>query len=177
MAALAMAPLRHEAQSACLPRPLSSRQTFFFKFIYRGLGIAGFGATTLLAFAGAFDGYAAVRALPQLKWLRLAGRIVAAPLLFSTKAGLKEVRMDARLLYVPEFRHEIAVPATAIESVQGRRWLHLHPVTVTFRTPTAMGRAIAFMPVGRVFSALTGHPVVDELRRAVADARDRGGQP
>ncbi len=154
-----------------LPRQLSSGQTLYFKFVQPVLGIAGFGAATLLAFAGALDDSAIARAVPHLKWLLLAGWLGATPLLLATNAGLKRVRLDAHTLYVSNFRDEIAVPVSEIESVLERRWLRLHPVTIKFRTATPMGRAITFMPVGRMFGFLTGHPVVDELRRAAAHAR------
>jgi hypothetical protein len=65
-----------------------------------------------------------------------------------------------------EFRREITVPLSAIESVTENRWVNIHPVTVHFRVPTEFGDKITFMPVQHVFLFWRSHPVVQELRSA-----------
>jgi hypothetical protein len=72
------------------------------------------------------------------------------------------------MLYISNFRKEIPVPLSAVESVTENTWINIRPVTICFRVETAFGRTIKFMPEFRslFLSPWTSHPVVDELRRA-----------
>jgi len=74
------------------------------------------------------------------------------------------------LLHVSNFRKEIVVPLTFIESVTENRWINVHPVTIHFRGETEFGRKISFMPKARMMFFRSSHPVVGELRRMVEPA-------
>ena len=84
--------------------------------------------------------------------------------------GLKAVSMDKDFLYVSDAANESSIPLSSIASVTENRWMSSHPITVTFRTPTAFGPEITFTPQPRVTFSLTGyqpsHPVVARLKNA-----------
>jgi hypothetical protein len=53
--------------------------------------------------------------------------------------------------------------------------INIHPVTIVFRSETAFGSQIVFMPESRWFGFWSSHPVVEEIQNAVA--RAVGGGP
>jgi hypothetical protein len=142
---------------------LSSRLTFITKTIFPAFWIAGFGALTALFWVG--------RGLQaETGWLFLTAWIAGTLSFLWWCIPLKKVRVDGNALYVSNFRKEIVVPLTFIESVTENRWINVHPVTIHFRGDTEFGRKISFMPKSRVMFFWSSHPVVDELRRMVAAA-------
>ncbi len=159
------------------PRQLSSRQTVLFSRVVPALAFAVFGGLAALAVAGALEPLVTWLGLPSLPWLLLALWLVAAPLTFAVYGDLKHVRLDAQRLYVADGHREIAVPLASIGSITERRWHRLQPITVTFRAPTPLGRAIRFMPPRRLGGFFTPHPVAEELRRAVRAALERTASP
>jgi hypothetical protein len=142
---------------------VSSRLTFFTKAIFPACWIAGFGGG--VAFIWASTGLP-----PETRWLFLAAWIAGALSFWWWCMPLKRVRVSGGQLYVSNFRKEIVVPLTSIESVTENRWINVHPVTVHFRGDTEFGRKISFMPKTRVMFFWSSHPVVGELRRMVAAA-------
>ena len=145
---------------------LSSRLTFITKAIFPGCWIVGFGAITAF--------YWASRGLPaETGWLFLAAWTAGALSFWWWCIPLKRVRIDGGNLYVSNFRKEIVVPLTFIESVTENRWVNVHPVTVHFRGDTEFGRKISFMPKARVMFFWSSHPVVGELRRLAAATGSR----
>ena len=142
---------------------LSSRLTFITKTIFPACWIVGFGAITAFFWAS--------RGLPaKTGWLFLAAWTAGALSFWWWCVPLKRVRVGDGALYVSNFRKEIVVPLTFIESVTENRWINVHPVTVHFRGDTEFGRKISFMPKSRVMFFWSSHPVVGELRRMVAAA-------
>ena len=142
---------------------LSSRLTFITKTVFPACWIVGFGAVTALFWAGS-----GLRA--ETGWLFLFAWIAGAISFLWWCIPLKKVRVDGDELHVSNFRKEIVVPLTFIESVTENRWVNVHPVTIHFRGDTEFGRKIAFMPKARVMFFWSSHPVVGELRRMVAAA-------
>ena len=100
---------------------------------------------------------------------------IAAVTLLSWWYGvrLKRVRMDDRVLYISNYRTEIAIRLSNVADVTEIRWINLCPVTIRFRSKTEFGSQIVFIPTMRLFSFLS-HPVVDEIRSAVARATEAG---
>jgi hypothetical protein len=148
---------------------LSSRLTFITKTIFPTCWIVGFGAITAFFWTG--------RDFPaETGWLFLAAWTAGALSFWWWCIPLKKVGVCGGDLTISNFRKEIVVPLTFVESVTENRWVNVHPVTIHFRGDTEFGRMISFMPKSRVMFFWSSHPVVGELRRMVA-AAPTGSRP
>src|SRR5205814_655473 len=98
-------------------RTLSSAQTFLMKVIFPVVWIAGFGLGTLALWFDALCGPAGERAPPEMKWQFLGAWVAGSSFILWGCAGLKKVRIDHKFLYVSNYRREIVVPLSSIESV------------------------------------------------------------
>jgi hypothetical protein len=78
--------------------------------------------------------------------------------------------MDAKALYISNYMTEITVPLTNVAEVTGSRWSNTHDVTIRFHTQTEFGPKIVFIPKSQLFLIGRPHPVVAEIRSAVARA-------
>lgn len=141
-------------------RTISSRQTFFAKFVLPVLWISTFGAAALAVSFGAIVG----NMPPQAAWIFLGLWALGTTMFLSLFAPLKKVTIAAHSLVISNYHREIAVPFTEIERVTENRWFNYHPVTVHFRHQTELGRTITFMPKVRPFLFWRSHPIVAELR-------------
>jgi hypothetical protein len=149
---------------------LSSLQTFYMKFVFPivWIGLFTAGTVTLLA-ASNLDPDAAF-----LKWLFPAVTVVGAVFLWWACMRLKRVRMDDHALYISNYVSEIVVPLRDVAEVTENRWINIHPVTIKFRRETDFGSQIVFMPKVRWFAFFSSHPVVADIRNAVARAVGNG---
>jgi hypothetical protein len=110
-------------------------------------------------------------------WIFLAAWLAGIVFILWICADLKRVRMDQDTLYISNFRREIAVPLSEIDSVAENRWINIHPVAIVFRHPTELGGRITFMPTVRMFELTWApHPVVAQLRMAAYMKRFREGE-
>ena len=104
---------------------------------------------------------------PQVLWHLLPILLVGVVgfLVFSVR--LKVVRMDDEALYVSNYRKEIRVPFSEVESVGG--WFTKRLVTIHFRMETEFGRKVSFMPELRWFDldVFGPHPIIAELEDAI----------
>ncbi len=153
------------------PRMISSRQTFFAKFVLPTLWIGIFGAVTLALWLGLFWGSQMSGPPLPLKWTFLAVLLVGGTIFLRTTARLKRVRIDGDTLLISNYRTEIRVPVSDIVDVTENRALNHHPVTITLRHETEFGRTITFMPKVRPFLLWRSHPVVPELRELASGHR------
>jgi hypothetical protein len=155
---------------------LSSRETFIMKVLLPILWIGGFAAATvsLFLFPDAWHGADGGAPDPGMKWTFLAITSVGALFIWWTSIRLKRVRMDDHALYISNYAKEIVVPLANVVEVTENRWINIHPVTVVFHAETEFGSRIVFMPKVRWFAFWSSHPVVDDIRRAVARATGRG---
>ena len=157
------------------PRTLSSAETLLMKFVFPPLWIVGcaFVTATLFFYPGFW--HPADSGLPAglMKWFFLVATVVGARYVWAWYVPIKRVRMDDTMLYISNYSTEIAVPLADVAGVSEKRWLRLHPVTIEFRTETAFGPQIIFMPRLRLFGFWFSHPVVEEIRAAVARATGR----
>lgn len=87
---------------------------------------------------------------------------------------MKRVRVDRGMLYVSNYRKEIALPLNTVERVGENRWINIHPVTLYFRRPTDLGSKIVFMPRTRMMALWRSHPVVGEIKRMITLAAAEG---
>ncbi|HET7876704.1 MAG TPA: hypothetical protein VFN71_14370 [Methylomirabilota bacterium] len=154
-----------------MPHELSSRLTIAFKFVVPALWITLVGLATAAMFVISF----AVRppAPPEIKWLMLAVWIGASTFIWWMCCRLKRVCVDGATLHISNYFREDRVPLASITAVRENRWVNIRPVTVEFRTPTAFGQRIVFMPRVCWFLFWRPHPVALELRALVAEARRR----
>jgi hypothetical protein len=87
--------------------------------------------------------------------------------------GLKRVALDDGDLRISDYRREIVVPLREVEAVEQKRF-GIHAVVVRFARDTEFGRRVLFFPKGRRPAFTWTHPMVDRLRHAVAEAKQRG---
>jgi len=155
---------------------LSSRETFIMKVLFPILWIGGFAAATvgLFLFPDSWHGAEGGAPDPEAKWTFLTITIVGALFIWWTCIRLKRVRMDHHALYVSNYAKDIEVPLANVAEVTENRWINIHPVTLVFHAKTEFGSRIVFMPKVRWFAFWSSHPVVDDIRRAVARATGRG---
>ena len=128
---------------------LSSGLTFFYKYVFSTIWIAGFGAGTvaLLMARPAPDGLMFVVAL-----------IFGSLFILLRVAPLKKVTATEHGLLVSNYRVEVLIPYAQIEDVLG--WNRI--ITVRLRSPGPFGKRFAFMPYGAfVFG---DHPAATFLR-------------
>jgi hypothetical protein len=148
-------------------RRLSSRLTFFDKFVVPLFWIGGFGTAALTIFTGKAQG--ADGATPvEIAWLCLivgfGGAIVFAMMSFP----LKRVWLDGDVLIVSNGWHSETIPLTNVVGVRSWRLRSPQRVSVSFTQRTRFGMSIVFMPPFSLFWTWGGHPIADELRDAIA---------
>jgi hypothetical protein len=152
---------------------LSSAQTFVMKFVFPAIWIPAFGGVALALWFADMDGHGAEQVPPAVKWVFLAAWLAGTALIGSICVRLKRVRLADGLLYVGNYRCEIAVPLGSIDRIREIRWINIHPVTIHFRRSTEFGDSITFMPKARAFGFLSPHPVVAELEELLFAERLR----
>jgi hypothetical protein len=151
-------------------RQISSAQTFLMKVVFPLLWIGSFSVVTFLLFTDRLqDKGTPVPA--ALKWVFLVATIIGSVVIARLCVGLKRVELDDQMLYASNFRDEIAVPLRDVTEVTENRWVNPHRVTLHLARDTEFGDRIMFMPTVRWFERWTSHPIVAELRTAVAQAR------
>ncbi len=150
-----------------MSRLLSSGFTYVYKFVlpvWIGIVVLGLTITTVLGIG---------RNMLSLPILPVIVALVALQLL--PALTLKRVEMDSRNLYISNFSKQIVVPLADVTDVSENRWLHYHPVTIQLARPTEFGNRITFAPdMSDTWFRFLSHPVVAQLRTAVARARDQG---
>jgi len=147
-----------------LNRQLSSRVTFFQKFVFPIFWIGTFAVTMFVAAAPG-------NAFPALRWIFLTVTVGGGAWIYWSCGRLKRVRLSGDSLLVSNFRDEMRVPLSQIERVTGSILMNPELVWVHFRRPTAFGDRIVFMAPWRWPSGFSRHPVVGELQRLAAVAR------
>jgi hypothetical protein len=146
-------------------RTLSSEQTFGAKFVAPAVVILVFDAATLMLWWDPNEWPMSLlhASADPIRWVFAVVSVVLTIGSLWFGARLKAVRTDDEALYISNFRREIKVPVAEIESVAVEGWSTSQVVKVTFRSDTAFGRNIVFMPKLR-FMALGDPPVVAELQ-------------
>ena len=142
------------------PRIVSSPSTVFWKFIFPGVWIVGFGAGAIVSALTSASGDFS-RWLPVCIWL--AGS--AFLLFFSVR--LCRVAISDDCLLVSTYFREISVPLSAISQVTQSYLSRPQTLTVRVDRDTKFGRKFLFVPPGwpRIFSR---HPLAIELEQIAA---------
>ena len=149
-------------------RTISSAQTFSMKFLFTPIWILVVGTGVLGLFLGAFH-TDLTTTRPDWKWWFLVIWICGIPAICWGSLHLKRVRILNDAIYVSNYIKEVRIPLDEIVDVAQNRWVNLQvnalrPVTIRFRSITAFGRQIMFMPKRRLIEDWT-HPIVSELRQ------------
>jgi hypothetical protein len=140
---------------------LSSSLTFFNKFIFTTVWTVWHGAWTVKMFSNG----------EPARWVVAAMSLLGTAYIWWTCAGLKRVAVNGRTLTISNYRDDITVHATDIATVAQNHFVHLAPVTLTFKKDTPFGRAVTFMaPVS--FRFFSEDDVVWTLRRLVSPEGD-----
>jgi hypothetical protein len=159
-------------------RTLSSAQTFLMKFVFPLLWISGFATGTMAMFLadtrptqGNSDSTRARRSRsgpppPEMKWGFLAVTLAGAAFLYWGCMRLKRVAISDHSLVISNYLTTIQVPLSELDRVTENRWINIHPVTLHFRSPTAFGTSVVFMPKVRWLGLFSSQPVVDDIRAA-----------
>lgn len=148
------------------PRTLSSKQTPWM-IGFSAFWIVAFGCGTLAVWLLPMADNSGAPPPPEIKWIFLAGWTFATALISRQVFPLKRVRLAPGTLLVSNYRREISIPLSDIESVTQSFWQKHRPVTITLRQPSEFGDRIMFVPtILWSWRAWTWkpHPVVDELR-------------
>lgn len=140
---------------------LSSKLTFFYKFIFIILWIVGFGfgARNVIFIQPQFDG----------RWLQyVVCWILIALFIFFITGMIKAVTInrDKNRLEVSNFFRTIYVDFSEIEDIDGSSFISPKLIWFTFKHPTVFGSKVSFMPVHRPVRGIGKHPMVMELRKA-----------
>lgn len=152
-----------------MKRLLSSRTTFFWKFIFPLVWSGGLALITLYLFTHTVDS-TGKPIPPMAKWVFLGTWLIGTLFILWLVASLKRVFKDDTYLYISNYQTEITVPLSHIAEVRENKYAHIggkHPITVKFSTPTLFGCKITFIPTGKAPFAWPWqkrpHPVTAEL--------------
>jgi hypothetical protein len=148
------------------PRRISARDTFFAKFAIPPFFLVGSVLIVSLSVWGLDHPESLVERLFRLV-CDLVAIGVAAPVAWAA-FRLKQVGLDDASLYVSNYAREVVVPLGEVEGVDQITGLSAG-VIVRFARDIGFGRRIVFSPPGLTHP--NPHPVVTELRAAVAAAR------
>jgi hypothetical protein len=149
-----------------LMETLSSRATFFYKFLFTGLwfGVFALGSVTAIFFTKAGDEVVA--------WLFPVASVIGGAFVWWSCGTLKRVQLNGTVLIISNYFHSISVPVSDISEVRQRE-INMRPVLVTFKSDTPFGRSIAFIPPISFFSKNT---TFQRLRSLVAEAASSAQQ-
>ena len=147
-----------------IEKRLSSRLTFFYKFVLPTLWIGLFGSGTAALFLGKMQDKVGNPAPAEIREIFLAVFLIGAPLLVWFCGRLKRVRLSGNDILISNYLTEIRVPISEITEVIDKRLIRPRRITLELRKPTAFGQRITFIapqwPPTLLFSP---HPLVAEL--------------
>ncbi len=144
-----------------MQRNISSKLTFFFKFIFPLLLIPFF----IVGHLSIMLDFSETTELPKVfVFLFLIG-IIAFIYWFCIR--IKKVELLNSSLIVSNYLKEIEIPLSEIDKITENIWMSNHPVTIHLKTSSEFGNKIVFIPTVRLFTFLSSHPIVSELRNLV----------
>ena len=148
---------------------LSSRLTFFYRFVFPLLWIPGFGLATLVLWTG---GTTTGEPIPiEVKFIFLAGMIAGSLTILWLALRIRTVYLERDRLVVSEGLREIRIPLTAIVEVKESRMWNPKMVTVVLdRSSEYPDRVVFIAPMTFQF-VWSDHPVVRELRGHIDRAK------
>ena len=145
-----------------MKRQISSKDTFFYKIILPVFLIicAAIVPSAVYLYDRKNNSVAAVFVFLFL--------LLSAVIVFLMTKASKKLSLDGDVLYVSNYRKEIAVPPSNIEKIL---WFgDMRPTMIYLKTPSEFGRKINFSPNITATSGL--NPIVEELK-ALAQLNDK----
>lgn len=139
---------------------LSSKYTFFYKFVFLFIWVVGFGlgAREVIFFSPEHD----------LRWTQyvVTWGAIAVFIFFAT-GSIKTVTLDRKkkVLVVSNFFKTHNISFENIEDIDGSSFLSPKLVWFTLKTPSEFGRKINFLPAVRPQRSIGKHPMVIDLRK------------
>jgi hypothetical protein len=148
---------------------LSSRFTFFYKFVFPTVWLAGFLSGTIVLWLDSRPDAHAM-AIPFT-----VATIIGAIVFLKFCVPLKRVIAGDDGLSIDNFLRKIHVPYSQITDVEQSKWINTSITTVSLATDTPFGQKVAFMPYARFTLAVwRDHPAVTLLRERVVVAKRPG---
>ncbi len=139
---------------------LSSKYTFFYKFVFILIWIVGFGigAREVIFFSAEYD----------LRWTQYAVTWGAISVfIFFATGSIKTVIMDKKkkILVVSNYftTHEISFDE--VEDIDGSSLLSPKLIWFILKDPSGFGQKINFLPAVRPQRSIGKHPMVIDLRK------------
>ena len=146
------------------PELLSSRATFFFKYVFSALWVGVFSGVALFVAPSAFAGGTGLR------WLFLGVAFGIGGWLCWFLGGLKRVALAGCDLSISDFRRTERVALKDIERVSVSRFTNPSRIRLDLSRPTAFGARIVFVPKRWVVFGYGPHPMAERLKRLVGEA-------
>lgn len=139
---------------------LSSKYTFFYKYIFIFTWIIGFGfgSREIIFFNSEFDA----------RWIQYAGSWVGITvIIYFITGSIKEVKLNKKkkAFEVSNFLKTEDIAFEEIEDISGSTFLSPKMVWITLKNRSLFGRKILFMPAHRAAKGIGLHPIVMELRK------------
>ena len=155
-------------------RLLSSRLTFFYKFIFSTMWIGGFSLGTLLIWLRVLNVYGKPDpVIDEMKWPFLMMTIIGTIFVFWCCIRLKKVEVDEEGFYVSNYLKTITIPVHDLDDVSGSILLTPELVWLKLKRKTEFGHRIVFMSHYRMFSGFNRHPLVRQLKTLIQN-EDQG---
>jgi hypothetical protein len=148
---------------------LSSRLTFFYKFIFPAFWIVFVGVFTITVSLSQ-GSPTEMKLFPPTIWI--LGLVVLWVL--AMEFPLRSVRVEGTHLHISNYLREIVVPVASVTKVTENRWVNIHPVTIYFLSETDFGKSIVFMPKVKLMLFWGSHPVVRQIEQMADAARATG---
>jgi hypothetical protein len=146
---------------------ISSKATFFYKFVFPPLWIVFAGVVIFVVHSGlaSFHTRGEAKTIRLIVILALAVGTVLISLVYPR---LKKVELLADALQISNFSQTIVVPLRDIESVSGSVLMEPELIWIRFRDATEFGAKIVFIGKYRLFRGFTRHPAVNELDNLIS---------
>jgi hypothetical protein len=125
-------------------RRISSIQTFFWKWVFPSIWIAGFGWGTFLSFVAALYGRGGRSSLGWMEWQFLALWLIGSAFLVWLCGRLKRVHVDNDALYVSNYWSVARIPLTEVSHFTQSVLIAPPTVAIHLRRPSAFGLRVVF---------------------------------
>lgn len=141
---------------------LTSKLTFFYKFVFPTLWIGMFALGTLLMFIapGSVETRGDIR---EVRWLFLGATAVGAAFFYWACMRIKRVSLANGEFVISNYRRTIRVPIRDVERVSSSILMSPELIWLHLRRPTEFGSRIVFMPKQRLLGGYTRHPLSKRL--------------
>lgn len=139
---------------------LSSKYTFFYKYIFIFIWFIGFGIGTkeIIFMSPSYDA----------RWIQYTGAwLGVSVLIYFITGSIKQVQLqrENKQLIVSNFLKSVTISVSEISDVSGSKFLSPRLVWITLDKKSNFGTRIIFMPANRPSRSIGVHPLVMELRK------------